>query len=346
MTTESTINLKQTILTFWSYFKEILRKWYWYVIVGLIVGLFNYKTYKKIPINFQATGSFMATSNQGGGLSTMLQLAGQFGLGGKQEVDSEKMVELLPTRKIISKVLFDTVRINGRADLLANHYLDFYREDLKLSEEEADFLFMNAVVDSFGNTENRVLTKIYSTITRHQLSASASKNGIVYVNFLSESEEIAKWFVENVMHDLKNFYEDQVLFSQAESFTTLVARLDSVERAVQSADAQLLSWYNKNRENLRTGTLSPQQYIRKMELERNATIAGTTYTEALKNKELASLNSEIQKPVIQIIDKPIFPLPKIFPNLLKYIFYTFLLTVFPVSFLIIGNKLVRDALNS
>ena len=343
-----TNSLKILILTIADYLKEILRRWYLYIVVGLLLGAFFYKQYKSVPINFVASGSLMTGGNSGGGLSGILQFAGQLGIGKSQAVSSEMLVELLSTETIIFKTLLEKVEMNGRKDFLVNHYLDFYPLDQQSTVEGvANFRFSSDSVDFNGieeTSETILLKDIRNTIIREQSSASTSKNGIVRINFLSESEPLAKWFVDKSMRVLKTYYVEQTINREEENLNILAGRLDSVQLAMESADYALESWYKTNQTNLRTGTVSPKEYMKKMKLERTATIASTTYTEVLKSREIAQMNYEAQMPMIQIIDFPLFPLSKQYPNLFKYIFYTILLTAIPLTLLIILVKMIRDAL--
>lgn len=343
-------SLKILILTIVDYLKEILRKWYWYALFGLLFGGLFYYQYKKQPTEFIANASLMTGGNSGGGLSSILQLAGQFGLSKPQAVTSETLVEILSSEKIIFMTLMEKGIVDGEEDYLINHYLNFYKLDEESPREGIEGF--RIVGDSLGfestaaSLESILFKMVHNDITRYRLSAGATKNGIVNVSFISESEEIAKWFVDRCINVLKDYYQEKTVVQEEETLELILGRLDSVKVAMQSADYALEAWYKKNQNNLRTGTVSPKEYMNKMKLERAATISSETYVEALKNKEIAQMNYESQRPMIQIIDSPIFPLSKRFPNLLKYIFYTILMTLGPVTILIVFNKLVRDALKS
>lgn len=340
--------LKHTILTLQDYLKELIRKWYWYIIVGLIFGGLMYYVKKDDQSTYLAKASFMTDSDAGGGGSSFLQLAGQFGFGGNSEVSSEKIVELLTTKRIIYNTLLQTGNLEGRADLLINHYLNLFKTDERLTDypEVKGFRFAPKVMEAFDFNENLLASNIYRLILKENLRANASNNGIVRINFTSKSEEYAQQFTEKLVETLRSYYVDQSVEKQEQTLKIVSEKVDSLQSAMKGADSELTAWYQRNEQKMRAQSVPPASYMKKIELERNAEIASNAYVEALKNEEVAKLNIANQTPLIQVIDFPTLPLQKNTPSLLVSLVIALFLSFIVTTLLIILNKLIKDALKS
>ena len=85
---------------------------------------------------YLAITTFLTEEKSGGaGLSGMMALASQFGIGAAGKDETQKLLELLKSRVIFEKACMDTVEIEGVRDLIINHYLKklTYRNKVILS---------------------------------------------------------------------------------------------------------------------------------------------------------------------------------------------------------------------
>jgi len=340
--------LKFIVLTTKDYIKELFRKWYWYLIVGLIFGGLAYLLHQRKQETYTAQASFMTNTDVEGGGSSLLQLAGQFGFGKGPEISSDKLVELLSTRKIIVSTLMQNGVVAGKIDLLANHYLELFEVDKEFEDypETKDFRFTPKEIETFDFTENLLASHIYKTILKENLYAKASQNGIVRTSFNCKYEEFAQQFTEILIETLSEYYINRTVEKQRSNLDIITEKVDSIKGKMAAADGQLTSWYEKYEKRLKAQSVEPKAYMRKVQLERDAEISSKAYIEALKNQEMAKLNVATQTPLIQLIDVPTLPLSKNSPNfpvsLIIFLFLSFIVT----TVLIVLNKLIKDALNA
>ena len=122
------ITLKDLILSAKEYSRNVFRNWW---VVGLIaipvVGIFALQTYFE-KATYSASIEFMVNEDDGsGGLGGITGLLGSFGLGkGTSKYNLEKILALAKSDKIVYPMLFDTITIDGSADLIANHLIRVY----------------------------------------------------------------------------------------------------------------------------------------------------------------------------------------------------------------------------
>jgi len=344
--------LKEAILICREYFFELFRKWYIYVLflAAFCALAFWYAGTK--TTSYVANASLM-TASESSSASGLMALAGQFGLPQKTQVSADKLVELLGTKRIIYTTLLKNVDfsespvgVTKKSDLLVNHFLEFYKTDQKFKEEtgQEKFRFTEKEMEDLNFNESLILEKIFNSIRRNFLNASATKNGIVHVNTECESESFAKYFTENIVEVLKNFYIDKTTEKQKTTYKILAGRTDSIKAVLENADQVLLGWYDANHKQLRASSLSAKKYLTKVEYERKAEIASAAYIEAIKQSELAKITLDSNTPIIQIVDFPTFPLKEMKPSFLIYLIAAIFAALLLATLLIVFLKLIRDAL--
>ena len=327
----------------------MLRKWWVFVLfAALFLGAAYWHINRQTTL-YTAKMSFMTTDDGGsGGFSRILQLAGQFGMGGSQAaLKTDKIVELLSSKYMVYDALLKEVELDGKKDLLANHFLRIFQAQQNGGEavDTNVFRFRSTKPAEFGFEENKSIQGIYSAIARGFLSVTAGKkSGIIKVNCTSPSEKFSKTFTEQLVYSLRDYYEEKAVEQQRETYRLISERTDSINNALRDAEYALAAWLDDNRTALKARTVMAQKLVARERYKRKAEILSVMYEEAVKNRELAHMNLLSSTPVIQIIDYPAYPLAELRPNAL-FIYAAALVASFGLAaFLIIFNKLVRDAL--
>ena len=109
------LTFKDIVLVIQDYWKEVKKSSKWILIL--------------IP-KFEAEVTFMVNEDELGG-GAIGGLLGQFSglLGSGEELNFQKILEIGRTRKIAEKVFFRSVEMNGKSNLLANHFIDQLEQD-------------------------------------------------------------------------------------------------------------------------------------------------------------------------------------------------------------------------
>ena len=337
--------LKILFLTIFDYLKELFRKWYVYAI--FLPLFFFLATLKKEKTYYIAESSFMSSDdgNIGRGMSGIL---GQIGFSSGGELETEKLAELITSKRMIQKALIKKININDSSKILFNHFLNMYDMETWLNNNglPTDFKFTHNNVSKFDEKELIVAKKIYDKIQSEFLSVTTGKSNIIRVKFRSTSEKFSKEFTEQLVNVLSDYYIYKTAEKQNRAYRIIDNRIDSLEIALYEAENRIADWIDQKTRDRRAGNIQGKDVIDQQRLENKAEILSVMYAEAVKNREIALMNKLNHTPIIQIVDYPSYPLTKIEPNklitLIKYIMAGFLLA----TIIIIFNKLVRDALKS
>lgn len=324
-----------------SYTKFYLKRW-WFIalcMLGLTALAWMYVKYYKPT--YTAKAVFMTNSDSGNPLGGIMQLAGRFGFGNNsREVDSEKIVELLGTRQLVLNTLMTEAEIEGKKDILINHYVDMMQ---KANPKDTLQKLTKKHIDSLSYKENAIATTIFNKIVKSQLKSSASKNGLVNVNFTTPDEEFAAAFLNSLMDHTVNFYVRKKVEQQQFAFNFIRNQVDSLKGRLNSKEYQLSNWYDSKVKELKAGSLKAGEYMSRVDLDREVEILSVAYAEGLKNLELARMNLMSNTPVIQILDRPLVPIQKNVPYMRTFIFYGLVFGAFIAIILLTLYKLIMDA---
>jgi len=293
---------------------------------------------------YSAELTMMTNQEKSNSYSPLLQIMGQFGMsGGSEAVNAEKIVELLFTRLIIVNTLLKTDTINNEADLLVNHFIkEFNVNDLQNDNYEfKGFVFKSKLNQNFTLKENKLIQYIYKEITEHHLTAGASKNGIVEVNYKSISEGFSKKYLDNLFETISEYYIGKTNQKQRETYDIVKYYNDSLRTALRKTEAEWAILSDRNALKVKNeGRLNQLRKTHELEA------LNVAYIEAVKNLEVAKINLINQTPILQLIDRPVFPLKENKTNYPLIIFAVLLLTCFFATVIIIVNKIIKDALKN
>jgi len=306
------LSLKEAILKgqFWA--KYVLSKWFFIGIIagiGAVRGL--YGEYYKKP-SYKAKITFVvenAGADAGGG--QMGGLASQFGLdmggGGGETFSGATLQELMTSRAMIQKALLSPVEINGKKQSFA----DFYIENKELRKHWVGTSMSNLHFPSgedpqtFTLDQNRIMNVIYSQLSKKDLSVNMKKAGISYLEVASENELFAKYFSEQLLRVVGDFYISTKTKKAYENFLILKTQLDSMKRVlnvgVSSVAASVDANPNPNRALSAIGATTQRKQI---DVQANQAF----YVQMIQNLESAKISLRKETPLLQVVDKPVLPL--------------------------------------
>jgi len=327
-----------------DYVKELFRKWYIFFFFLILFGALA-AWYISIRKNtYTAKLTLMTNQEKGNRYAPLMQIMGQFGMsGGSEGVDADKIIELLFTRLIISSALFKTDTINKKTDLLVNHFIKEFNAKAWYDGKPAlqNIVFKTKADENFTVEENKIVQDIYKEITEHHLTAGTSDNGIVEVNYKSISEPFAKIYLDNLYETLSEYYISKSNQKQRETFDIVKYYNDSLQNALRRAEAEWAILSDKNVFKVKNeGRLNQLRKTNELEA------LNVAYIESVKNLELAKFNLINQTPILQLIDRPVFPLKENKTNYPLIIFAVLVLTFFFSVIVVVLNKIVKDALKN
>lgn len=345
------ITLKELILKIQEYWQEILKNWKLiFLIIIPFVAFFLIKAFLT-PATYSAQLTFMVNEDEGGGgFGGVSAILGQFGFGGggQSSYNLDKILELSRSRKIIQMALFEKVNIDGKKDYLANHLIEEYEFHEKWKKDTTglkDFLFVKDSVELFSRVENKVLKSLHGQLiggenTKGLLSASyGEETGILNITHETTSEELSIFLTEILFEKLSQFYIDKTIEKQQQTYDILKIKTDSLRRALNGAQYQLLKFEDTNR-----GLTLSQSNAEKVRLMQEVQKITLAYGESYKNMEFSDFALKSKTPFVQVIDLPIEPIKPVGQSKLKALIIGGFLGCFLSIGFLIGRKIFKETM--
>ena len=299
----------------------LLSKWLYILMFGLLGSVLGLTyAWMKTP-TYTATTTFVleAGESSGGGMAQYAGIASMVGidLGGNGGgiFQGDNILELYKSRNMIAKTLLSEVNINGKQELLINHYIDInhFREswaekpELKNVNFSKDLKFgltpLSRVQDSLLNAFVKIINK-----KNLQVAKPDKKLSIIRVDVKSEDELFSKAFNDQIVANVNDFYIQTRTKKSQENINILAQKVDSV-RAVMNgaiyasaAVSDATPNLNPTRQSQRAAPMQRSQFS----AETNKAILG----ELVKNLEMSKMTLLKTTPLIQIVDNPNLPLEK------------------------------------
>jgi len=309
------INLRELIVKINGLISYLRSKWVLIFIVAALCGALAlvYSLTKKT--HYTAKLSFVLdeqSSSSGGGLGAAASIAAQFGfnLGGLGSTggffQGDNIIEFLKSRSMIDKTLLSEVKFGEEKELLVNRYIacNGLRKKWANKVHLKDIQFK----DTIGiYRQDSLMAVFYKSILKRNLVIGKpdKKSNIIAVEMETLDESFSKAFVETLIKNASDFYIRTRTQKAEENLTVLTRQVDSVRKELDAAIGGVAAATDANpNPNRALQSLRVGSQRRTVDVQANTAIL----TELVKNQELAKITLRNEKPVIQILDKPILPL--------------------------------------
>ena len=312
------MSLKELVLKIKEWYQFLLTKWKLIVLTGIIGGLigFTYAYFQKPTYKAILTFAMEEEKSGGGGLGGALGLASQFGIdlgsSGGGAFSGANLIELMKSRKLIEKTLLSPITINGKNQSLADYYLEF-NEEKEEWDEELLFKNLNFPVDAdrekFTLQQDSILFIIYKDLIKYDLSVFQKDKKITIMNIEINSinEQFAKVFCETIAKETSEYYVEIKSKKSRMNVDILQHQADSIRAELNSAISGVaVETDNVFNLNAAMNVKRTPSARRQVDVQANTAIL----TQLVGNLELAKVTLRKETPLIQIIDRPIFPLEK------------------------------------
>ena len=312
------ITLKELLEKAKEWYSYLLSQWKIIVlagVVGAVIGL-TYSIVKK-PI-YTATLSFALEDEKtaGGGLGSALGLASSLGfdLGGSGggAFSGANLTELFKSRSMVEQTLMQPVVEGNDTISLAEMYIrnKEWREDWQEKPKLKGIQFPPLTKRKYFTREHdSIMGKMYEDLSKTSLTVAQKdkKISIISIDVKSENEAFAKAFSETLAKQVSDFYVDTKSKKARMNMAILQHQTDSIRAELNGAITGV-AVANDN-----TFMLNPALNVnrapsakRQVDVQANTAIL----TELVKQTELAKVTLRKETPLIQVIDRPILPLPK------------------------------------
>ena len=237
----------------------------------------------------------------------MSGIASQFGfdIGGSESAtfSQSNILELLKSRGVIENTLLQNVKVNGKEDLLIEHYLELNK--VKESWLENDNFDGISYHDKSTFIHDSISGGIWKNIIENKLivELESDEANIITLSYLSVNDEFAKGFVESLIGEMSKMYISHQTAQANNTLDFLQNRADSVFSELEIAEEDFARIKDINQRIVKaSGRLKELQLMRRVE------VLNAMYLEIVKNLEISKITLLNQTPIINIIDEPILPL--------------------------------------
>jgi uncharacterized protein involved in exopolysaccharide biosynthesis len=279
-------------------------------IIGACAG-FAYAGYKK-PVYSAICTFVLDDGSKGGSLGQYAGLASLAGLGVGGSGDlfqGDNIIELYKSRLMIEKTLLSRANFDGKNELLIDRYIAFNKLRAKWRKKDnIDSITFNDAPEKFNRHQDSIITDIVDIFNKSYLTVNKpdKKLSIIEVGFNSKDELFAKEFTNKLVVTVNDFFVATKTKKSYQNVQVLQHQADSVKQILNSSISGVASATDASpNANPMLQSLRVPSQKRQVDVQASSAV----YGEIVKNLELAKINLREEKPLIQIIDSPVLPLP-------------------------------------
>lgn len=289
------------------YFKRVLINWKYLLLVLIIGAALGRFISWFIGVKYASTTTY-AIQNTGTNtaLSSALSLASSFGLGGKTTgggFDANYFSELSKSRRLIKETLLQKAKVNGKEDLLANHFYYCSKFYKKWDDEESPlyrFTFKHQRIQDLTPLEDSVLNLYYNLIIdKYLTTVTAENNAFNRITYTAPNKQFNNEFLKTLMRQIQAHYKLSIENINTFNFDIAAKRVDSLAEAIRNVDMKVA----RLKDNA-INTIKQQGLVELNNALREQSLLNIQYSSAVNNFESAKTALIGTSPVIQIIDSP------------------------------------------
>ncbi len=342
------ISLKELLEKIKEWYNYLLSQWKIIVLAGIVGSTLGLAySFSKKPV-YTATLTFALEDDKGGGVVGLGSLASSFGFdiggGGGSIFTGSNLTELFKSRSMVEKTLLTPVTVNGKVISLAEMYVknNKWRDKWKDNPKFKNVQFLpNGKRNNFTRVHDSILGVIYQKLSNGALSVAQKdkKIAIISMDVSSTNELFSLYFCEALAKQVGKFYVDTKSKKARMNMEILQRQTDSVRAELNGAITGV-AIANDN-----TFNLNPALNVRRApSARRQVDVQANTaiLTELVKQAELAKVTLRKETPLIQVIDRPILPLPKYRFGKLRGILLGGFLTGFLCVIVLVTKRLYKS----
>ena len=309
------VSMKDILLSLRQWYRYLISKWLVILVAGLIgacIGLAY--TWAKKPVFVAATTFVLESGEGGGGMGQYAGLASMVGIdlgGGSSGIfQGDNIIELYKSRSMIEKSLLSEIQYEGKKQLLVERYVDVNQLRQAWSESPAlkNFQFNAAPDEKSSRLQDSLISVIVSDINENYLKVEKPDKqlSIIMVEVQARDEFFAKVFNEQIVKNVNDFYVQTKTKKSLDNVAIIQQKTDSVRTVMNGAIYSAATIADA------TPNLNPTRQVQRVAPQQRSQVTVETnkaiLSELVKNLEMSKIAVLKETPLIQIIDRPVFPL--------------------------------------
>ncbi len=236
-------------------------------------------------------------------------LLAQFGLdvGGLNPggiFEGESLVQLFQTRYMVERTLLQKAELHGDSVLLINYLYPYTKW---ANDPEYAHVTFSENREDFTPLQDSLLLEIYQFVNKEILDVYKpdKKLSLIYVNSVHENKYFAQAFTEAVVKNTTEYFLESITSKARVNLEVLQAQKDSAELALKHAIIR-----NASAQDQSINSIFQRSQVDKYASYVDLEIANALFIEITKNLTLAEIGLRKQTPLIQVVERPIFPLKR------------------------------------
>lgn len=285
-------------------------------VIGAIIGYiyaYNRKTTYTANYTFTIGGSSSSASGIGG-LSSLLNIGGS----SMDAFSGDNVLELIKSHSLVESTLLSATTYNEDSITFIEYALicDSVRAKCKERDDEeeeeknvisiCDIEFpLGQKRETFSRAQDSILIAYAQKLIDFNIQTSRRDKKLSFMDFSFQfkNEEFAKRFSEAHLEETSQYYIQTKTCLAQKNIETFQIKADSVKNKLDQCFVRRASYADSNRNS--NGQIAS---VAQWKIDTEIQILSSTYTEMLKNLELLKMNLAKETPLIQIIDRPRYPL--------------------------------------
>lgn len=351
-TSSDEISLKELIQKLREWVAYLKTQWWKIAIAGILGGTIGFIYARMQPITYTAKTTFVVEDTKnGGGLSGLASLAGQFGVdigsgGGGGLIAGDNILLYFKSESLAREVLlspWDSLAKQSLADVYirAHELQKNWRKDKRIGKVSFPVKQSKIRYSRLQDSLLQVIINDYILKGQFSINRVDKKAGFLQLNITMKDETLAKLYCDRLLSIAVKRYVSLKTERQQKTVNKLQSRVDSLSDLLNlktSASAALQTAAS----TMDVNPLYKTSSVVATELTtRDKMMLATVYGEVVKNLELAKFTLSQETPVIQIVDEDRYPLKKNKTSGAKFFLIGSFFLALCVIFALLANKFLK-----
>ena len=329
----------------WISFLIFKKHLIFFVTISILFLTISYN-YLINPVYYARTTFVLDNENSSGSMADLSSLASLAGINASSFIDASSLFqidniqELYRSNSMIKKTLLSSASHKNDNFLIIERFVKSEKLEKKWKRfgiETKDFKIKKS-----SRTQDSLVKDLIKLIKKEYLIVDkpSRRTTILEIGFDHKDEILAKIFNENLVTIVNNFYYKTKTLKTGSNIDILQKQADSIKMVLDTS-IMILAETDQGIPNpnpLTKVSLVPYQKAM-IDVQAN----GAIYQELLKQLELAKVTHRNKMPLIQIIDKPDYPLENSQWRLIKTIIYGLIFGL-SISIIILTIRRTADSL--
>lgn len=338
------IRISDLIVTVKDYIFYILRRW-WVIILCSILGAiagFFYAMFQEEDYITEATYIIDSDANNASFLSSLMNLAGAFGMGGSSSSEgftNELLHGIIQSRRTIKTAMLQRYSVDGQYDRLGHHLIRMYPDWAEEWNIQGETILSDTLVQATAH-EDSLLELMYLKVRADHLKVAYEESSALNsLTFRSLSRDFSIHSANTILNTASDFFISSAVSKERQSLEIAQRQADSLMGVLKAKEALLARMTDEQGYGFRASDL-----LQEGRLLRDIEVMSTMYAESYGSMEVARTNLRDKKPIIEMVDRPEYATHKEEIKLVAFSIIMGILGAFLCVFFFIVRKLITDIL--